>query len=35
MKLFDPGHMTVDNQGLLYIADYFNRRVWAVRYRDH
>jgi hypothetical protein len=34
MKLYDPGHQTVDNQGLLYITDYFNHRAWAVRYRN-
>jgi|SRR5215217_3843102 len=34
MKLHDPGHLTVDGHGLLYITDYFNHRVWAVRYRD-
>ena len=34
MKLYDPGHLTVDNQGLLHITDYFNHRVWAVRYRN-
>jgi sugar lactone lactonase YvrE len=34
MKLYDPGQLTVDNRGLLYITDYFNHRVWALRYRD-
>jgi sugar lactone lactonase YvrE len=34
MKLHDQGHLTVDNRGLLYFTDYFNRRVWALRYRD-
>jgi sugar lactone lactonase YvrE len=34
MKLHDPGQLTVDNQGLLYFTDYFNHRVWALRYRD-
>jgi hypothetical protein len=34
MKLRDPGQLTVDNRGLLYITDYFNHRVWALRYRD-
>jgi sugar lactone lactonase YvrE len=33
MKLHDPGHLTVDNRGLLYFTDYFNHRVWALRYR--
>jgi sugar lactone lactonase YvrE len=33
MKLHDPGNLTVDNRGLLYFTDYFNHRVWAVRYR--
>jgi sugar lactone lactonase YvrE len=32
MKLHDPGHLTVDNHGLLYFTDYFNHRVWALRY---
>jgi sugar lactone lactonase YvrE len=32
MKLHDPGQLTVDEQGLLYFTDYFNHRVWALRY---
>ena len=33
MKLNDPGHLTVDTRGSLYFTDYFNHRVWALRYR--
>jgi sugar lactone lactonase YvrE len=34
LKLFDPGNLLVDDHGLLYITDYFNQRVWALRYND-
>jgi hypothetical protein len=34
MELYDPGQLTVDNRGLLCFTDYFNHRVWALRYRD-
>jgi len=34
MKLHDPGQLTIDDRGLLYFTDYFNHRVWALRYRE-
>jgi sugar lactone lactonase YvrE len=30
----DPGNLLVDDSGLLYIADFFNARVWATRYAE-
>lgn len=32
LKLADPGHLLVDDSEILYIADSFNGRIWAVRY---
>jgi hypothetical protein len=34
LQLFDPGNLLIDDEGPLYITDYFNHRVWAVRYSD-
>jgi sugar lactone lactonase YvrE len=34
LQLFDPGHLLTAEPGLLYITDYFNHRVWLVRYSD-
>jgi DNA-binding beta-propeller fold protein YncE len=34
LELFDPGNLLTAEPGLLYITDYFNHRVWLVRYRD-
>jgi hypothetical protein len=34
LQLFDPGNLLTAEPGLLYITDYFNHRVWLVRYRD-
>jgi sugar lactone lactonase YvrE len=34
LQLFDPGHLLTAGNGLLYITDYFNHRVWLVRYSD-
>jgi len=34
MKLHDPGQLMVDERGLLYFTDYFNHRVWALRYHN-
>ncbi len=34
LMLHDPGHLLADDSGILYITDYFNQRVWALRYED-
>jgi sugar lactone lactonase YvrE len=33
LRFEDPGHVLATDSGLLYVTDYFNARIWALRYR--